>query len=133
MVKKYLLDTGVLIDLYRGDERANILKGIEIPECEICSVVTAEFFQGVYRGKYGRSEESWYKSFIEIGNMSVISFDEKIAKTYALIQSKHYKKGMTRPIMDLIIAATAIEKNLILVTNNLKHFEMIEGLRTYKK
>ena len=31
--------------------------------------------------------------------------------------------------MDLLIAATALQYNLVLLTNNRRHFERIEGLR----
>jgi tRNA(fMet)-specific endonuclease VapC len=133
MVKKYLLDTNILIDLYRGNEKIKELFGeIEMEECEICSSVTAEFFQGFHKRRNIEKEKKWYEQLIGQGNMNVLVFDEKIAKKYAEIQIMYLKKGRARPFFDLIIAATAIEHGLILLTSNIKDFEMIEGLEVYR-
>lgn len=134
MVKKYLLDTGILIFLYQGEPSIKkIIDNIEIAECEICSTVTAEFFQGLYRKTNLKAERDWYLNLVETGSMRVISFDEEIAKKYAEIQVKNLRKGTSRPVFDLMIAATCIVNDLTLVTKNLKDFEMIEGLKIYKE
>ena len=39
------------------------------------------------------------------------------------------KSGHTIDDMDLLIAATAIAQNMVLVTHNTKHFEHIPGIR----
>jgi len=133
MVKRYLLDTNILIDLYRGSEKTRgVFEKIEIEECEICSSVTAEFFQGFHKRRNIEKEKKWYEMVVIAGKMNVLVFDEKIAKKYAEIQIKYLKKGKPRPFFDLIIAATAIEHGLTLVTSNLKDFELIEGLKVYK-
>lgn len=36
---------------------------------------------------------------------------------------------MTVGVLDLLIRATALQHNAILVTNNRRHFELIEGLQ----
>jgi tRNA(fMet)-specific endonuclease VapC len=134
MVKKYLLDTVILIDLYKGNEKTkDIFDDIKIEECNICSVVMAEFFQGVYIGTKGGYEEKWYQDLIGGGLMSILPFAEQSAKIYAELQAKHIKKGQIRPILDLMIASVCLEYDLILVTKNIKDFEMIEGLKIFRR
>lgn len=134
MVKKYLLDTGILIFLYQGEASVKkIIDNISITECEICSVVTAEFFQGLYRKTNLKAERDWYNNLVEIGQMNVIDFNEETAKKYAEIQVKNLKKGTPRPVFDLMIASVCLVNNLTLVTKNIKDFEMIEGLKIYKE
>jgi tRNA(fMet)-specific endonuclease VapC len=133
MVKKYLLDSNILIDFINKRKGIDqILEGLELWECEICSIVCAEFLIGAYLSTNFQEQYKWYKDLIKKGKMRVLSFEESDSKIYAKIQSNLIKKGLTRPSIDLQIAAICIENNLTLVTKNLKDFEMIEGLKVYK-
>ncbi|MFZ2152968.1 MAG: type II toxin-antitoxin system VapC family toxin [Microgenomates group bacterium] len=133
MVKKYLLDTNILIDLYHNNRRVvEMMENLDMKECEICSAVTAEFFQGFYRKKNTKKEKKWYSELVRSAQMTILSFDESAAEKYAEIQVAKLKKGKPRPFFDLVIAATTIVNGMILVTSNLKDFEMIEGLKVYK-
>ncbi|MCK5672602.1 MAG: type II toxin-antitoxin system VapC family toxin [Spirochaetales bacterium] len=63
-------------------------------------------------------------------SLPVIDFTMEAAKVYAKIQADCVKRGRTRPVFDLLIASTAIAKNLILATCNYKDFKDIPGLIT---
>jgi len=60
--------------------------------------------------------------FISIGKDTVI----KAAEIYAYLK----KQGNLIEDADILMASIAIVENLVLVTNNIKHFERIEGLAT---
>jgi predicted nucleic acid-binding protein len=45
------------------------------------------------------------------------------------MKSSLEQSGSPLDDMDLMIAATALLDNLVLVTNNLKHFQRIDGLK----
>jgi len=60
--------------------------------------------------------------FISIGKDAVI----KAAEIYAYLK----KQGNLIEDADILMASIAIVENLVLVTNNIKHFERIEGLAT---
>lgn len=60
--------------------------------------------------------------FISIGKDAVI----KAAEIYAYLK----KQGNLIEDADIFMASIAIVENLVLVTNNIKHFERIEGLAT---
>ena len=60
--------------------------------------------------------------FISIGKDAVI----KAAEIYAYLK----KQGNLIEDADILMASIAIVENLVLVTNNIKHFERIESLAT---
>jgi tRNA(fMet)-specific endonuclease VapC len=60
--------------------------------------------------------------FISISKDAVI----KAAEIYAYLK----KQGNLIEDADILMASIAIVENLVLVTNNIKHFERIEGLAT---
>jgi predicted nucleic acid-binding protein len=47
-------------------------------------------------------------------------------RAYELL--KRYAKSHGRPVFDTLVAATAIDERLTLVTMNLRHFAVIRGL-----
>jgi predicted nucleic acid-binding protein len=52
-----------------------------------------------------------------------------VAETFGMLKADLEKIGIRLDDFDLAIAACALANNLILVTNNTKHFERIEGLK----
>lgn len=48
---------------------------------------------------------------------------------FGLLKAGPEKSGIPLDDFDLILASSALAHNLVLVTNNLKHFQRVEGLR----
>lgn len=48
---------------------------------------------------------------------------------YAIEKSRLRKKGKTVDDFELLIGASAVSNNMILVTNNIKHFENIDDIK----
>lgn len=124
MVKKrpndYLLDTTILVDCARGDSKA--LEFINKLANPIISQITAaELIQGVSN-----------KSELKLLEQSIITFKllpiNEVVMQRAISLLKKYSLGFGLLILDAMIAATAIEHNLILITGNYKHFKNIKEL-----
>ena len=75
------------------------------------------------------SERLWlaYRSILK-DRLPLLSFDRKVAETYAMLQAECVQKGRTRPIFDLFIASTARVHKLVLATCNYRDFQEIPGL-----
>jgi tRNA(fMet)-specific endonuclease VapC len=56
--------------------------------------------------------------------------DKNILDIASGIKTQLEKRGITIGDNDILIAAYCLKHNLILITNNTKHFENIEGLAT---
>ena len=117
----YLIDSDVLIDVYRGNVRAQ--KYVDaLPEAWGLSQVSAlELIVGA------RNKEELARTDKFLSDYLIVPLQAPIgARAYELL--KKYAKSHGLHVFDSLIAATALEENLTLVTRNRKHFAMIEGL-----
>lgn len=122
---KYLLDTCTCIAIIK--KQPNVIKRLKevgIDECKISDITLAELYFGAY--KSGRSEH--FEDVVEIMKLfEQYSISE--LKRYGEIRWQLESKGLKIGDMDMFIAATALEENLIVVTGNTDHFSRIEGVK----
>jgi len=112
MGKRILIDTDVLIDYINGVRE--LPKGLIF----ITEVTLYEFVRGCKDVERG-------KKLIEEG-FKVIFHDNDIILKACEIWRNLKEKGELVDDRDLLIAATAIVKNLPLLTKNVKHFKRFE-------
>ncbi len=126
-----ILDTSVLIEAER--QEFEIDKFTENREEEIfgLSVITvSELLHGVYRTdstKRRLRRSAYVEKVIELFPICV--FEISIARIYAELWSDLSKKGIRIGAHDLIIGSTALSLGFSVVTNNIRPFERIEGLK----
>lgn len=124
---KYLLDTNICIALLRGNKDV-ARKLIETGEGNCClSVITlCELMFGAYYSKHEEQEVPKVKAFTS--RFPVIPLAD-FAEEYAIKKVQLRSSGIMIDEFDLLIAATALSGNYILITDNLKHFQRIENLQ----
>ncbi|MEK6259536.1 MAG: type II toxin-antitoxin system VapC family toxin [Planctomycetota bacterium] len=61
-------------------------------------------------------------------DMQVLDVGQEVAIRYAEIRASLLDAGRTVPVLDLLIAATALTHNLVLVTHNVKDFAPVPDL-----
>ncbi|MDP3983239.1 MAG: type II toxin-antitoxin system VapC family toxin [bacterium] len=116
---KYLADTNILIDYLRGIKSAYDFLHKNQPA--ISTVSVAELIQGV------RNKTELKQVDAVISSLEVIELDERISHRSLVLMHKHFlSNGLL--FLDALIAATAIENKLTLITANTKHFKFIQGL-----
>ena len=81
---------------------------------------------GAYYSKYEEREVVKVKLFTE--RFPIISLIDS-AEKYAIIKTRLRSQGIMIDEFDLMIAATALAGDYILVTDNVKHFQRIKDLR----
>ncbi|NOX32191.1 MAG: type II toxin-antitoxin system VapC family toxin [Deltaproteobacteria bacterium] len=59
----------------------------------------------------------------------ILSYDDNASRYYGRIRSQLEKKGQIIGLLDMLIAAHALSKKLILISNNVKEFNRIKSLR----
>ena len=122
---KYLLDTNVLGELFRGNLRIReTLSLVGLSNCHVSEVSLAEILYGAYKGGIERhiNEVEYVKQHFTILPISPCLND------FGAIKYDLEKRGNRIDNFDLLIAATAITSDLTLVTHNTKHFKCIPGL-----
>lgn len=127
MVRQYLLDTNVLIDMFKGNQR--VQEGIfraDFHNCCISEITLAELYVGAFKG--GRSKQLQEIGFV-CKRFRILPITPALER-YARLRVQLESKGEAIDDFDLFIAATALTEGYTLVTHNLRHFERIDGLRT---
>jgi len=127
MTRSILLDTDVLVDFFRGSNKAVAFVNANASGIILSSIVVAELYAGVK----GDAEQAALESFISL--FRVIPVGAKIAKMGGLYK-RDYGKSHGVGLADAILAATAETENAELKTLNVKHYPMIKGLSpVYRK
>ena len=117
----YLVDSDVLIDVSRGSLAAREYLETLAEGWAISQVSALELIVGA-RDKRDLADIDTFLSAYVIIPLR----DSTGARAYGLL--KTYSKSHGLHVFDSLVAATAIEEALTLVTRNRKHFGMIEGL-----
>lgn len=114
-----IYDTSVFIEYFRGKKAvSDYLQKVDLT----CSVVTAaELLQGARDKKAQQVIEKFLRRVTVLPLTPIIS-----ECMLDFIGRFHLSHGLAIP--DALIAATAIEHTLTLVTHNVKHFSYIPGL-----
>lgn len=128
MIKKYFLDTSIIVDCLKGKrgqtDFVSSLKG-ELSTSYVC---LAELFEGIFRVNNRTELEKGLLDFIS-GLDNVYGLDAEIAKEFGKIRWELKKKGKVIEDLDILIAATCTVNNLTLITSNEKHFGRVNSLQ----
>jgi tRNA(fMet)-specific endonuclease VapC len=124
----YLIDTDILIYSLKGHEivQKRFLENEKIPK----SISVVSYGELLYGAKKSTNCEKNLAVVYRIKELfPIIDVDKAVMETFSDLKVKMRKTGTIIDDMDLLIAATALTMNFILVTNNEKHFRKIAGLR----
>jgi tRNA(fMet)-specific endonuclease VapC len=124
----YLIDTDILIYSLKNDEhvKQKFRENQNIPKS--ISVIT--YGELVFGARKSRHIEKNLAVTYRIAELfPVINIDRSIMDVFGEIKSSLEMRGSIIEDMDILIAATALSHNLVLVTNNVKHFKKIKDLR----
>ena len=124
----YLLDTNIIIYCLKGHEVVNKHLRTHINDPLAMSVVTLmELYYGAYKSQKVESNLAKLKALENA--IEVIPLGKEIVELFGMYKSKLERAGSPLDDFDLILGASALTHNLILVTNNIKHFRRFEGLK----
>ena len=129
----YLIDSDWIVDHLADDDAANRLLSQLSDEGIAISIISyIELYQGVLRSPTPEEAERKLKAFIE--TVSLLSISPAVARPCAHVRETLRKQGkeFRRRAFDLLIAATALEHNLTLVTRNRKDYEDVPNIRFYQ-
>ena len=125
----YLLDTNICIYIINRQSETTVKKitGCTPQDIKISSVTAAELEYGVSKSKRRNQNRSALNGFLS--SFEIIPFDIHDAEIYGIIRAELERKGERIGPYDLQLAAQALAKNLILVTNNTAEFRRIKKLK----
>ena len=102
----------------RGDE-----------QFEIAAITVAELWHGVERASaaHRAARETYLRALLEL--LPIIPYTEQTAYLHARLWAQLDSAGKMIGPYDLIVAATALERESVLATFNKRHFANVKGLR----
>lgn len=128
-MNRALIDTDILTYFLKGDpvvvQNLNVyLDYYDVLEINL--ITYYEILSGLL-AKNAFKQLSVFEDFIS--ENSILLLTEKSVKISAELYSTLRKAGNRLDDIDLLIAGLAIENDMTLITNNVKHFSRIPGLK----
>ena len=124
----FMLDTNIAIHVIKQRPIAALNKFF-LYAARICvsSITVAELYFGA------ENSQNMAKNLVQVDDflsrLVILDYDSQAANQYSKKYADLTKKGNVISENDMHIAGHARSRGLILVTNNLREFERVEGLR----
>lgn len=125
-MSKYLIDTNIIIDLLH--RKASIDPKFLTSGASISVITLAELYYGAEKSVDPQKSFNLVRDLIIDLDIEITHCTSGMAKIFGGIKAKLEKEGRRLEDFDLLIAATAMSEDKVLITNNKKHFNRIEGL-----
>ena len=125
---KFLLDTDTCIYALKGN--ATVLDRLlsrSRADVAVSVITEAELRTGAAKSSSPVKTSHLLENFLR--PLAVVEFTSADATTYAQIRAKLERAGTPIGPLDTLIAAQAISRKLVLVTNNEREFGRVPGLR----
>ncbi len=121
----FLLDTDICI-YYINNVRTR-LNMLRFGDVGIPAIVVAELRYGIAKSQVREKNEIAVDRFL--ASFEIVPFDKAAALRYGDIRAELEKKGTPIGALDMLIAAQAVSLGLTLVTNNLREYKRVPGLK----
>ena len=121
-----IFDTDIFIWTQRGNEKA-----AKLMERSLERHLSIQTYMELLQSAKNKNQHKYIKDFITAFDFFVLPLTENIGHR-ASIYIEEYTLASGLRAGDAIIAATAVEINLTLVSSNVKHFKMIKELQLRK-
>jgi tRNA(fMet)-specific endonuclease VapC len=129
MSTTYMLDTDTCAFILRRSSPALLARIVTVPlQQQVISVVTlAELLYGIQLSSKKKTNQTALDALLR--HLTLLELNADAALHYAEIRSDLKKKGQLIGANDLMIAVHARSINAVIVTNNVKDFGRVKGLK----
>lgn len=124
-----MLDTNICIYIIKKKPAKifQIFSTLNIGDICISSITYAELQYGIFKSQHKEKNKIALINFL--APIDILNFTDKAAICYGEIRAVLEKKGQIIGAYDLLIAAHALSEGFSLVTNNIKEFSKIPGIK----
>ena len=124
----YVLDTNTLIYFFKGmgDVSQNLLN-VSPSDIGLPAIVVYELEVGIAKSNSPEKRKLQLEQFIDTTHL--LPFGREQASLAANIRARLEKQGNTIGPYDILIAATALSVNGVLITHNINEFQRVDALQ----
>jgi tRNA(fMet)-specific endonuclease VapC len=128
VARRVILDTGVLIEIERGTLDVDTALGAD--DAAIAAITAMELFVGVERADDAHRQVRAAHVEALLASLPIESYGLEVARVHARLAVQAMAAGKVRSAYDMIIAATAVATNRILLTTDASAgFGQLAGVR----
>ena len=129
----FLVDANVLCEPTRPKPDAKVVDWLTAHERELVvdSIVLGEILAGILTLRAGRKKvrlQQWFESLA--ATVECIPWDAAVGRRWAKLVVESRRKGQPVPLLDGMIAATALQHGFTVATRNVTDFERT-GVRVF--
>jgi len=129
---KYLVDANVLSEPTKQSASSQVVEWLTKNEANLVvdPIVIGELRIGILALSLGCKRErleEWFENVVEV--LECLPWDATVSRRWATLVVDLKRKGETVPLLDGMIAATALQYDLIVATRNTRDFQKT-GVRT---
>jgi predicted nucleic acid-binding protein len=122
----YLVDAHVLSEPTKRGPNVKVVEWLMRHESEVVvdSIILGELFLGVLALPSGRKRarlERWFETVVQ--TIECLPWDAAVSRRWAQLVVRLKRRGQMMPLLDGMIAATALEHRLTLATRNVRDFQ----------
>ncbi|MFP4550167.1 MAG: type II toxin-antitoxin system VapC family toxin [Spirochaetales bacterium] len=125
----YLVDTNILI--YAKDRQhthvIHQMEQVPLHDLFVSAVTVAELEYGAAKSQSPERARTALSGYLL--PFTIIPFTDDDAEAFGVIRATLEKKGLVIGPYDMLIASQAIARDLTLVTNDVREFQRVPGLR----
>lgn len=127
---RYLLDTCVISDFIKGETGTKVrLKQTSPIDIAVSTITIMELRYGLaLNPQRAQKVEPAISSFLS--SVNILPFSSVEAEQAAQIRAALKSQGQPIGAYDVLIAATALQHNLLMITANQREFDRVLGLQT---
>jgi toxin FitB len=122
----FLVDANVLSEPTKPAPSPRVIDWLRAHEGNVVldAIVLGELYAGILRHPAGRRRaglERWFESVV--GGLDWLPWDGAVSRRWARLVVHLKRQGRSLPLLDSMIAATALEHGLTVATRNVRDFE----------
>lgn len=122
----YLVDANVLSEPTKQTANPRVVAWLTANESRLVvdPIILGELRTGVLSLPKGRKREKleeWFETLVE--TVDCLPWDATVSRRWAALIVELKRKGLTVPLLDGMIAATALQHDLVVATRNTRDFK----------
>jgi tRNA(fMet)-specific endonuclease VapC len=128
---EYLFDTSWIIEVLAGrGETARQHKRLNLAKIAVSYVSIGEIYEVAFNYANPQAHLSSFREFLS--PFKRLTLNEPIMETFAEVRAHLRRRGQIISDFDILLGATALHYNLIVLTHNKKHFARIPDIKIYQ-
>jgi tRNA(fMet)-specific endonuclease VapC len=125
---RYILDTDWIINLLAGKKDAEErIQQFDPEEIVVSLVAVAEIYESAYNFANPEAHIQTFRSFLS--NFQLLNLNLPIIEKFAEVRAHLRRRRQMISDFDILLGATALHYDLVVLTYNKKHFQRIPDIK----